>query len=80
MATYPAINATSGAWTEVPAAPTDRTAQVLVGRVWVSDDASPSEATAQFIAEGERFFIAANRVYRVKSFAATGVQVRLMDY
>lgn len=78
MATYPSVTVTS-AWTAVASAGVDRTAQVLGGDVWISDDASPSEDTAQMIRNGERFYIASGRTYQARRSSGTP-NLRLMDY
>lgn len=80
MATYPRINLTNSNWTVIASVAVDRTAQVLGASVWVSDDASPNEDTAQQIKAGERFFIASGKTYRVRRTGGTAAQVRLMDY
>jgi len=81
MATYPRVIAAPGSWTVIPPATTDRTAQILDADVWVSDDINPTAATAQQIENGERFFIAANKTYKIRPiFSYTTSQVRLMDY
>lgn len=81
MATYPAITPGPDTWTVIPAAAVDRTGQVLFFGLWISDDAAPTLANAQLIDVGQRFFIAANKVYRVWPANPTGgAQLRLMDY
>ena len=79
MATYPQINLTSSGWTTIASVAVDRTAQVLGGPVWISDDDVPNVDNAQRINTGERFFIASGKTYKVRRVAGTA-QLRLMDY
>lgn len=79
MATYPAISLTTSGWTDITSAGVDRTAQVMGGDVWVSDDASPSDDTAQRLRDGERFFIASGKTYKARRISGF-TQLRLMDY
>lgn len=79
MATYPAITLGDNNWVDVASAGTDRSAQVLGGDVWISDDASPTTDNAQRLAVGERLFIASGRTIKVRRVAAVA-QLRLMDY